>query len=254
MPILLAILALQIACVVHCIRSGRNGMWIMAIVFFPVLGSLVYVILEVLPGYSESRTARAAKAAAAKALDPEREVRRAREALEIADTAANHVALADALVAQGKWSEAIPGYERAERKLPGGADRAIRMKLAKANFEAGRSARARELLESLPSSASPSEMDRTNLLLARLLAEEGEADRSIAIYADVGRRLPGAEAQCRQAALLLDQGRRAEALPLLIEVEKRAKRMDRHERARDAAMYDWAIERLSELRRAQVGS
>ena len=254
MPIIVAILALQIACVVHCIRSGRNSMWIMAIVFFPALGSLVYVILEVLPGYTGGRTARAAKAAAVKALDPGRDERLARDALEMADTAANHVALGDALAAQERWSEAIGSYERAERKVPGRIDRAIRLKLARACFEAGRSARARELVESLPPTGSPSETDRTNLLLARLLAETGESERAIALYADVGKRLPGAEAQCRQAALLIEQGRRGEALPLLIEAEKRAKRMDRHERARDAAMYDWAAAQLAELRGGQVGA
>lgn len=222
MPIIVAILALQIACVVHCIRSGRNSMWIMAIVFFPVLGSLVYVILEVRPGYTGGRTARAAKAAAVKALDPGRDERLARAALEMADTAANHVALGDALAAQERWSEAVSSR----------IDRAIRFKLAKACFEAGRPARARELVESLPPSGSPSETDRTNLLLARLLADTGEIDRAISLYADVGTRLPGAEAQCRQAALLLEQGRRTEVLPLLVEVEKRSKRMDRHERAR----------------------
>jgi hypothetical protein len=247
-PIVVAIIAMQIACVVHCIRSGRNGMWIMAIVFFPVLGSLVYVILEVLPGYSGSRTARAAKAAAVKVIDPEREVRAAREALDLAATAANHLTLADALADQGKWGDAIWHYERAEAKSPARADRAIRLKLAKACFEAGRPARARELIESLPESASQSENDRANLLLARLLEEEGEKDRAIAIYADVGRRLPGAEAQCRQAALLIALGRRAEAMAPLIEAEKRARRMDRHERARDGEMYDWAGTTLAELR------
>jgi hypothetical protein len=90
------------------------------------------------------------------------------------------------------------------------------------------------------------------LLLARLLEEAGEAARALAIYADVGERLPGAEAQCRQAALLLGRGHRVEALPLLAEAEKRAKRMDRYERAKDAEMYDWAAEQLAELR-AELG-
>lgn len=248
MPYIIAIVALQIACAVHCARSGRNGVWIMVIIFFPVLGSLAYVAMEVLPAYRGSRTVRTVRTKAMQAIDPEREIRVAREALEIADTAANRVGLADALAARGEWAEAIGHYEQGEAKAPAAVDRAIRLKLARACFEAGRAARARELLESLPPSGSQSENDRAALLLARLLEEAGERERALAIYADVGERLPGAEAQCRQAALLIALGRAAEAMPLLIEAERRAKRMDRYERAKDADMYAWAAETLAELR------
>lgn len=255
MPIFLAIIALQIACAVHCARSGRSGVWVMVIIFFPVVGSLAYVVMEVLPGSGVTRTAKTVRARAAQKLDPERDVRRAREALEIAETAANHVALADALADQGKWHEAIPHYEQGEAKAPGGNDRAIRLKLIKASFEAGRVARAREMLEALPPSGLQGENDRAALLLARMLEEAGESARALALYADVGERLPGAEAQCRQAALLIALGRDGEAAPLLAEAERRAKRMDRRERAKDADMYAWAADTLAEMRgdRNQVG-
>jgi len=115
-------------------------------------------------------------------------------------------------------------------------------------FEAGKSTRARELLETLPPSGAQSENDRAALLLARLLEEAGETDRALAIYAEVGTRMPGAEAQCREAALLMSLGRRRDALVPLVEAEKRAKRMDRHERAKQSEMYDWAARNLAELR------
>ena len=253
MLIFIAVIALQLACVVHCIRHGRSGLWIMAIVFFPVLGSLAYIILEVLPGYSGRREVRAIKQAAAKVIDPERDLRRAREALDIADTAANRTDLADALVVLGRWSEAVPHYEQAEAKAAG-IDRGLRIKLATACFEAGRSDRALALIEDLPPSGSASENDRAALLHARLLEEAGESGRASAIYADVGERMAGGEALCRHAALLLAEERRGEALALLTEVEKRAKRMDRSERSRNADMYEWAAEQLAELRAEGVQS
>jgi hypothetical protein len=107
---------------------------------------------------------------------------------------------------------------------------------------------ARTIVEALPLSNSQSENDRVSLLLARLLEEGGETERALALYADVGERLVGAEAQCRQAALLMALGRETEAQPLLVEVERRAKRMDRFERAKNADMYAWAAESLAELR------
>ena len=253
MPILFAIVALQIACAVHCVRSGRGGGWIMVILFFPVIGSLAYVVMEVLPGSGVNRTARKARARVAQKLDPDRELRHAREQLETADTAANHVAYADSLAGRGIWLEAITHYERGEAKSPGGSDRGIRLKLIRALFEAGRTKRARELLEALPPSPVQSDNDRAALLLARMLEAEGESARALALYADVGLRLPGAEAQCREAGLLLSLGRRREAVAPLAEAEKRARKMDRNERARDADMFAWAAEMLAELRAEGLG-
>jgi hypothetical protein len=45
-------------------------------------------------------------------------------------------------------------------------------------------------------------------------------------------------------------GRKDEALPLLEETARRAKRIDRYERMRDGDMYDWAARTLAELRTA----
>src|SRR4051794_1015952 len=233
-----ASILVQIACAVHCVRGGRNSLWLMVIIFLSLPGCLAYFIFEILPGLMGRREVRAVRQAAVKAMDPEREIRFAREAVETADTAANRIALADALVALGRWSEAIPHYDIAEGKTPG-VDRPTRFKLATACFEAGKSARARELLEALPPSGSQSENDRAALLLARLLEEAGETHRALAIYAEVGERMPGAEAQCRQAALLMAAGRRDEALRPLSEAERRGERVGPPPRAPHAALCAW---------------
>jgi hypothetical protein len=254
MPIFLAVLALQAACAIHAARTGRGGGgWIMVILFLPVVGSLAYVVMEVLPGSGAHRHAAKARTTIAAKLDPDKPIRLARDALETAETAANHVRLADALVDRAMWDEAIPHYEQAERKAPGGRDRGIRLKLIKTCFEAGQTKRARDMLEALEPSTLQSDKDRASLLLARMLEAEGESARALVLYADVGRRLPGAEAQCREAGLLLNLGRRAEAVAPLAETEKRARRMDKHERAKDADMYAWAAQTLAELRAEGLG-
>jgi hypothetical protein len=226
----------------------------MIILFMPVIGSLAYVVMEVLPGSGAHRAAHKARAKVAQKLDPEKPLRLARERLEIADTSANHLAVADALVDRGEWNTAILHYEKAEAKAPGGSDRGIRLKLIKACFETGRTKRARDMLEALPPSGLQSDNDRASLLLARMLEAEGESARALALYNDVGRRLPGAEPHCREAGLLLSLGRRAEAYIALAEAERRAKRMDKHERAKDADMYAWIAETLAELRAEGLGS
>ena len=243
----LATIAVQIACVVHLFRNHRNSLWLWAIILLPIAGSAAYVVVEVLPGLFQRREVRAVQAAAVRKLDPERELRAARAAVDVADTAATRTALADALAEAGNWGEAVRHYREAVAKTPG-QDRAASVKLARACLEAGNTAEARRLLEALPDSASPSENDRAALLLARSLDELGETDRALALYAELGERMPGAEAQCRQAALLIGDGRHADAVPLLEEAERRARRLDKMERRKDSDMYDWAARTLAELR------
>jgi hypothetical protein len=233
--------------VVHLIRNNRNSLWLWAIILLPIAGSAAYVVVEILPGLLQRREVREVKAAAVRKLDPDRDIRAAREALDTADTAANRLALGNALAESGAWPEATLHYRVALDKSPV-RDRTAQLKLARAQLESGNAGAARTLLETLPESASPSENDRAALLLARSLDDSGETGRALALYADVGRRMAGAEAQCRQAALLVRIGRSAEAIPLLEEAERRARRLDRFERSKDAAMYDWAARTLAELR------
>lgn len=247
MVFILATFLVQVACVVHLFRNHRNSLWLWAILLLPIAGSAAYVVVEVLPGLFRRREVRAVQVAAVRKLDPERELRAAREAVDVADTAANRTALADALAEAGHWAEAVRHYREAAAKTPG-KDRAAGLKLARACLEAGNTAEAKRLLEALPESASPSENDRAALLLARSLDALGETDRAATLYAELGERMPGAEAQCRHAALLIAAGRGAEAVPLLEEAERRARRLDKMERRKDSEMYDWAARTLAELR------
>ncbi|HEX8624293.1 MAG TPA: tetratricopeptide repeat protein [Allosphingosinicella sp.] len=206
----------QILCVVHLIRNRRANLWLWAIILLPIAGSAAYFVVEILPGLFQRREVRAVHAAAVRKLDPDRELRAAREAVDVADTAATRSSLADALAEAGNWGEAVRHYREAVAKTPG-KDRPARFRLARACLESGNAAEARRLLEELPESASPSENDRAALLLARSLEELGETDRAIALYGELGERMAGAEAQCRHAAVLIGRGRGGEAVALLEE-------------------------------------
>jgi len=117
---------IQIACAVHCLRSGRSNPWLMVIIFLSIPGCIAYILFEVLPQFAGHREIRRLKQAAARKLDPDRDLRSARAALETADTAANRIALGDALADQGKWAEAIVQYEVAEVTAPGACSRRYR--------------------------------------------------------------------------------------------------------------------------------
>lgn len=249
MILYLLVLAIQVACVVDVIRNGRNQLWIMALVFLPGASTIAYVLIEVLPRIQGNRHVRTVRAQVEAKLDPERDLRAARDALGLADTIANRIRLADALVGLGRHDEAVPLYREALDRTPD-ADARTEAKLAAALFETGESGAARELLDAITPPSTQSDRDRLTLLRARVLTELGEADAALALYADIVTRMPGEEARCRYAALLLDQGYEPCARAVLEEVESRMKRLDRTQRAADAEMYKWASDKLRALRAA----
>ncbi len=238
---------IQILCVVHVIRSGRNQGWILAIVFFPLVGSAAYFFVEIMPTLGNNRHVRTARAQVVSMIDPERELRAARDALEVADTAANRIRLGDSFAALNRHGEALPLYREALGMIRGD-DPATQVKLARALFETGSGGEALAAIDAVPSGASLGETDRRALLRAQILSSVGQREAALAIYADIVTRLPGEETRCRYAGLLIESGDRATAKTILEEVEARMKRLDRTQRAAEGQMYDWAMRELATLR------
>ena len=246
-----AIIAIQVALVIDVIRRGANRIWIMALVFLPMASTIAYLIVEVLPRMKHNRHVRLAKTQIIEKLDPERELRAARGALDLAQTAANRIRLADALVAKGRYAEALPLYRDAIGTAK--PDYRTGEKLARCQYLADRNEEALATLDTMLPPSAPSDVDRILLLRARIFEDLGRDEEAELIYADLVDRYPGDEVRCRYAGLLLKRGKRAEARRLLMEVEHRLKRMTRHQRAADGPMYDWAMGKLAELR-GQSGS
>ena len=153
--------------------------------------------------------------------------------------------MADALNALGRHAEALPLYEAGAGARP---DFRTGEKLARSLFLNDRAAKALSLLDGLPKTTAQSDIDRVKLLRARILEDMGRDDEALALYADVVERLAGDEARCRYAGLLLKADRKADARRVLEDVEHRMKYLDRHRRAADAPMYDWALRELTGLR------
>lgn len=246
MHFLILSLALQVLCIVHVFRTGRNTAWIMAIAFLPMVGILAYFIVEILPGLPRDRRMREARTKIADKMDPERRVREAREAAEFSDTAGHRLELGDALMARERYADALDQYRAAERLSPH-VDRAIGMRIADAAYEAGRLTEALVAIEALPETISQTDLDRRALLRAKIAEADGWPHDALAIYRDIVGRVPGDEVRCRMAALLIAEGDRRGARALLQEVEIRMKRTPPVTLKAEAAMYDWVKRTLVEL-------
>jgi hypothetical protein len=239
------ILALQVFFIVDVIRHRRSSIWIMALVMLPMASSVAYFIMEVYPRLQGNRHVRTARQKVIEKLDPERELRTARDALNIADTMANKLRVADALTELGRHKEALPLYRGGAGLRP---DFRTGEKLARCLFLNDKPGDALAMLDGLPKVMGQSDNDRAALLRARILEELGRNDEALHLYGDVSRRMPGDEARCRYAALLLKVGRKGDAQAVLEEVEQRHKRLDRYSRSAEAPMYDWALKELQTLR------
>jgi hypothetical protein len=158
---------------------------------------------------------------------------------------ANRTRVADALTALGRHGEALPLYQRGAGPRP---DFRTGEKLARSLFLNDRPQEALSVLDGLPKTISQSDQDRTALLRARIFEDLGRHDEALQAYGDIMDRMAGDEARCRYAALLIKVGRRNDARGVLEQVERRMKHLDRHTRAAERPMYDWAMRELTALR------
>ena len=237
MILYVGIIALQVFCIVDVIRRNGRTLSIFPLLIAPVVSAIAYFIVEILPGMRHNRHVRAAQSTIVQTLDPERELRTAQKQLEVADTMANHTRLADALTDLGRHDQALKHYQRGAGAIP---DFRTGEKLARSLFLNDKPRR-------LVGARQAAEGERANRprpcgAASGAGAEEmGSKDEALAIYSDISDRIPGDEARCRYAALLIKAGRKAEAQRVLEDVEHRMKLIDRHTRAAEAPMYEWAM-------------
>src|SRR5579863_5050267 len=147
-PVGLAVLAAQILCVVHIVRTGRSWLWIFLIVFVPVIGIVVYLLVEVLPGVTGSRRARQAASGLGHMLDPGRGLREARRQVEISPTVQNKAVLAGEYLRSGQPEPAAALYREALTGIHA-TDPGLLLGLARALFANGDIAGARAALDAL---------------------------------------------------------------------------------------------------------
>jgi hypothetical protein len=131
---------IALLCAIHAVKTGQQLYWLFILFSFPLLGSLVYVLVIYLPNSKVERKAMKAMSVAAKALDPQKELRESRANFTETPTAQNQMRLAKALLDAGFPKESAEAYELC-LEGPFSSDLDIRFGAAQAhdensNFEA----------------------------------------------------------------------------------------------------------------------
>lgn len=224
MPLIGAIvLVIQFCFAFHVLKSGRPYWWIFIIMGFPVMGCLIYYFVEVFPGSREHRKANKAVRNLAKVLQPDADLKKRAEELEICGSMDNKVALAAECMNHQMYAEAIKLYESC---LNGAwaSDGAMLFGLARAAVEAGDWGKAGTTITRLKTDAPKTRPLEVRLLEARVLEGRGENDAALALYRELAPVFVGLEARYRYGNLLLRLGKAEAALEMFNEVVKHSKR------------------------------
>jgi len=204
------VLAWQVACGIHVVRTRRQLYWLWIIIIAPFLGSLIYTLVEMGPDIMRSRQAATAHAKAVSIIDPDRRLRALMDELDTVETAQNKHAVAEEYLRRNEPQKALPLLQSAATGLYSD-DPMILMTLAEAQFRCGQFQQTSATLDHLKEKNPKFENADGHLLYARSLEAQGRAAEARGEYAAVTNYFPGAEARVRYGLFLQQQGEAVEA-------------------------------------------
>lgn len=214
MSFLLISYVIQALLIVHCIKTGRNQLWIWVLAMLPVASIIAYTAAELLPELLRSRTTQRTVKGMKKALDPEAELRRLAARVQISGGVDASQRYAEELLRLGRAEEAIGAYRQVLRGLYE-HDPNLMLGLARAQFAADKPSDARATLDELIKANPDFRSTEGHLLYARALEREGQTQRALDEYKVLSGYFPGAEAAVRYAQLLRSEGQRDQARQVL---------------------------------------
>jgi hypothetical protein len=250
MPFLfLASIALQIACAVHVIRSGRSMFWIVLLLIGSYLAVVVYLLVAVLPDLRNAPTGRRAAAQALQTLDPDRRRRELQRQLEVSDTVDTRRHLAGECLRLGDFANAEELY----RGLLDGMyaeDPDFMFGLARAQAGQHDHAAALDTLEALETANPTYKSSEAELLHARSLEALGRTEEALEEYRVLARSYPGEEGRFRYGRLLGRNRRLDEARDVFRAQLKQARTMPAYYRRKERAWLRAARQELAQLGRS----
>jgi hypothetical protein len=244
MPYFIVAILIQVACIVHVIRTGRNTIWIWVLALFSMIGVLAYVLVEILPELFGGRTARRTMTNVRRTLDPTRDLRQAQKVARLTDSIDAKRRLAEQLFAAGQYPDAIASYRSALSGLYE-HDPHLMLGLARAQFASDDPAATRQTLDELIGNNPDFRSIQGHLLYARALEGEGNLEKAAEEYAALVGYDAGAEARYRQAALLRKMGQTELGNELLRKLLDDSELTSRHARQLQKQWLDLAKRDLS---------
>lgn len=192
---------IQIALIIHVLKTGASRFWILILIFMPLIGGLAYFVIELLPQFSGSITGQRAVRSVKQTLNPGADLRQHEAAWNQSPNVDNGRRYAEALMDAGKSTEAEAIISGAQKGLFENEPTLLLLK-ARLHFENERTAEAVQTLETLQEHNPDFRSANGHLLYARALEAEGRINDAIKEYSSVSGYYPGVEARYRLAHCL----------------------------------------------------
>ncbi len=197
---------IQLALIIHVLKTDRNRYWILFLLFMPMIGGVAYLVIEILPEFSSSITGQRAARSVRKTLNPGADLRHHEAAWEQSPNVDNGRRYAQALLESGNTAEAEKIVNAALKGLFATEPTLLLVK-AHIQFEQGQSTGTVETLETLQEHNPDFRNADGHLLYARALEANGQAEKAIREYSAVSGYFPGVEARYRLAMCLKKAGK-----------------------------------------------
>jgi hypothetical protein len=225
-------IALQVACAVHVVRTGRPLYWIWLLLIGSYLAVAIYLLIAVIPDLRHNPGGRKVASQAMKVIDPQRRRRELTRQLELSNTVDNRRKLADECLQQGDFANAQELYQGLLTGLYA-TDPGFMLGLAQAQAGNEHYADARATLDALIQANPNYKSSDGHLLYARCLEELGETEAALEEYRVLADSYPGEEGRFRYGRLLARHQRLGEARNVLQAQLKRAKLMPGYYRRKE---------------------
>jgi len=206
------VVAAQIACLIHVIKTGRPWWWLWLIFGIPLIGLVAYIYLEVRPSLSKPSFQTLLW-----------NLKSSRERIHILETdlaesttVRNRLALADELHSAGRFDREceilFEGLRGAFKD-----DATLLMRLSEAHLAAGRIAEARQLLDKVVPEKSPDSQLQFATLKARVASRQDQPAAE-SLFQELVNRKRSEGPRYYYAEHLLRNGRRDEGFVILKDI------------------------------------
>ncbi|MBM7072823.1 hypothetical protein JQC92_12400 [Shewanella sp. 202IG2-18] len=229
MPFFIISLIIQVALVVHIVKTGRNTMWIWLVIMLPLAGAIAYFIIEVLPSLTATRTARKASRGMGSFFNPNKSFNQATKELAVSDTVEHRMHLAEEYLEKLEYQKAKDLYEKSLVGIHED-DPDLMYGLARSEYGLKNYKHTKQILDDLIKQNPKYKNQEAHLLYAQSNEQLGKENEALEEYKVLSEYYSGAEAKYCYGKLLQKQGDKAQAKLLFKEIIEYSKLSTRHYR------------------------
>ncbi len=219
--------AIQLALIIHVLKTGRSRYWIFILIFMPLIGGIAYLVIELLPEFSSSISGQRAARKVKMTLNPGAQVRQHQAAWEQSPNTDNARRYAEALLDAGKAEEAEGIVNQALKGIFVN-EPTLLLTRARIQFTQSRPGETVKSLEALREHNPDFRSADGDLLYAQALEADGQINKALAEYSAVAKHFPGLEARYRLALCLKAAGKQQESIDEMESIMKDAKLAPAH--------------------------